>query len=104
GGAVAEGVARRTRAEGSVELGEIGTASRDRGQGSDRHEGEWNARRPSRRAALTDVLRRERERRGDGGIVRRRAGLGWQLRDGEARAAAATRRFDRASHRADAFL
>src|SRR5262245_66294017 len=92
GGLVAEHVGRPARAEGGVELGEIGTATRHRGKACDRYEGEGKAGRPSRRRTLTDVLRRERKRRRDGGVVRRRAGLRRQLRDGEAGAAAACAR------------
>src|SRR5262245_7179666 len=105
-GLVAERIGRPTGTEGGVELGEIGTATHHRGKAGDRHEGEGKAGGPSRRTALTYVAGRERERRRDGGNVRRRAGLGRQLRDREAGAAAAlaAARLERASHRADAFL
>ena len=54
---------------------------------------------------LRELGRRERERRGDGGVVRHRAGFGRQLRDGEAGAAALLRAaLERAAHRTDSLL
>ena len=98
-------IGRAARTERPIEAGGIGMAALDRGARCDVHECERDPRRPARRRGIPNLVRRKTERRRDDRMVRYRAELGRQLRDGETGTASCIPvRLERAVYWADRLL